>query len=90
MNIHARPGSRVKFIGYISGDNYYDSLETKKAKLKVGNIYTIKGIDVSTWKSYVYLNGYRTGFNTIMFEDYTTIDEIKEICSTLGEEKFHQ
>lgn len=68
MNIHSKPGTKVKFI---------DKNGTKQDKkyaskiLNIEDVYTVKSIEVHRWVSYVTLEEVPNHeFNTVMFEDY--------------------
>lgn len=66
MDIYSPIGSKVKFVGQ-HGSN--EDLFKAHRILHVGCEYTITNIDVGSWVTYVYLDGYVERFNSVMFEN---------------------
>lgn len=67
MDIYAKLGTKVKFTGEGGYDN---DRHFAFSHMDVGEVYTVKGITVGNWLSYVEfeeLPGNR--FNTVMFEE---------------------
>lgn len=67
MDIYAKPGTKVKYLG----KNGYDA-ERERAKefLEVGAVLTVKEIDVHSWVSYALFEEVPgVWFNTVMFEE---------------------
>lgn len=65
MNIYAPPGSEVRYLD----KNGYDIQRenAKKAGLVKGEIYIVSDIEVGRSSSVVFLEGFKDGFNTVMF-----------------------
>lgn len=64
MDIYAKPGTKVVFTGLNGGD--FDQESARKV-LVIGKSYTVKEIEVGSWRSDVYLEGFERSFNTVMF-----------------------
>lgn len=67
MNIYARPGYKVRFLGKNGFDN---DLIKAFEHLEKGAVYTVAAIEVGNWSSVVWFEENPTvAFNTVMFED---------------------
>ena len=66
MDIYSKPGTKVTYLGR----NGYDyQRENADKVLKVGQIYTVKSIDVHSCKSYVKFEEIPDQtFNSVMFD----------------------
>ena len=68
MNIHAKPGSRVRYCNFQSGrhDDYMDC----ERFLYRNAVYTVEKVAVGRFRSEVWLVEVEgRSFNTVMFED---------------------
>ena len=65
MNIYTQPGRKVT-VTENTIRNGFDHDPAKKL-LVVGEIYTVKKIDVVGWSSKVYLEELDGGFDTVLF-----------------------
>lgn len=87
MDIHAEPGTKVKF----TGENGYDNdRHIAFSHMDVGEVFTVKNIYVGSWVSYVEfeeLPGIR--FNTVMFEEVETkptlMDSLENFAKAMQE-----
>jgi len=66
MDIYSVSGTKVMFLDKNGSD--YDRVEAEKV-LKVGQIYTIVDIQVSSWISHVKLEEVSGRFNSVMFDN---------------------
>lgn len=67
MNIYSQPGTKVIFLDKNGTDS---DRENAERILKVGQIYTVKSINVQSWISYVTLKEVPNRmFNSVMFEN---------------------
>ena len=67
MNIYSKPGTKVTFLDK-NGNDWQRAAASKI--FKVGQIYTIKNIDVHSWVSYVEFEECPgKTFNSVMFDD---------------------
>jgi hypothetical protein len=64
MALDTPRGASVEFIGKNGTDH---ELKAAMAVLTVGDIYTVRRVEVGDWSSKVYLTGYDTPFNTVHF-----------------------
>lgn len=64
MDIYAKPGTKVVFTGLNGRDS--DQQSARKV-LVIGKTYIVKHIEVGSWQSDVYLEGFDRSFNTVMF-----------------------
>ncbi len=68
MNIYAKSGSKVVFLGRNGHDTEAD--DAKDLGLVTGETYTVESTEVDDWSSYVKLREFENkSFNTVMFED---------------------
>lgn len=69
MNIFTtKIGDKVRFLNV----NGYEINRTNaiEAGLKEGNTYIVSGLDIGSWSSDVFLEGFgNTPFNTVMFDN---------------------
>lgn len=67
MDIYAKPGTKVRFTG-LGG---YDTQQANARKyINVGDILTVKKIEVGSWSSSVCFEEWpHNNFNTVMFEE---------------------
>lgn len=87
MDIHAEPGTKVKF----TGENGYDNdRHVAFSHMDVGDVFTVKDIDIGNWISHVEfeeLPGIR--FNTVMFEEVedksSFVESIDEFSKAMQE-----
>ena len=67
MDIQAKPGTKVKFIGKGSYDN---DMHNAFDHMDVGEVFTVKNIDIDPWISHVEFEELPgITFNTVMFEE---------------------
>jgi hypothetical protein len=68
MNIYAIPGSKVVFLnknGYEFQRDYANA-----CGLEEGGVYIVRGTNVGQSSTLVYLEGFTTGFNSVMFDNF--------------------
>lgn len=72
MDISAKPGTKVRFTGY----GGYDTQQANARKyIHVGDILTVKRIEVGGWSSSVCFDEWpHNQFNTVMFEEVQDAD----------------
>lgn len=71
-----KPGSKIRF-SYPNNGYDYEILEASKL-LTVGNIYIVKSVDIHSSSTEIYLEGFHSCFNCVMFSDvkeYTSFSE---------------
>ena len=69
MNIYAKKGDKVKYIGLDQDQINYGLGRDPRELLVVGSDYFVEYTDVGNWSSTVKLQGFEGEFNTVGFED---------------------
>jgi hypothetical protein len=70
MEIHAKRGDRVRFLGASDCQVTYYANDDPRTVLKAGDIYTVHHTSVCNWHTDVYLSGFPgKRFNSVCFED---------------------
>lgn len=64
MSLHSRPGDIVVFDGQ---GGYDHEVSEAKAFLELGKCYEVESISIGSWSSVVWVKGFNTGFNTVLF-----------------------
>ncbi len=68
MNIHAKHGDKVKYVGCSDEQIRFGNCDDPKGILKEGDIYTVAFVEIHSWHSKVHLEGYEDlGFNSVCF-----------------------
>ena len=65
MNIYSAKGTKVIFDNPDAGYDY--DQELAKKHLKVGNVYTVEFTEVFDSSTTVYFEGFKSGFNSVLF-----------------------
>lgn len=84
MDIYARPGSKVIFLG--EGGTEYDRNDARNW-LKVGWEYTVERVNIGNFRSSVALEGIPGSFNTVMFSDANRRERliVDKVINLVGE-----
>lgn len=70
MDIYAKKGAKVKYVGTCDEAVKWGSNTDPRGLLSEGEIYTVDHTEVHTWHTKVYLEGVDGKFNSTAFEDY--------------------
>ncbi|PZT57722.1 hypothetical protein [Paenibacillus silvae] len=71
MNIHWPKGTKVRFCNRGGWDGEY---EQAAQILKHGEVYVVRRINVYQSSSEVFLEGFKEGFNSVLFEDVYEVE----------------
>jgi len=70
MNIYAKNGDRVKYIGCDDSQMNYGGNDDPRDILVIGGTYSISKTEVHSWHTKIYLIGLeKYKFNSVCFED---------------------
>ena len=61
-------GKKVTFTGCSEEQRKWGSYTGDISKLKVGNKYKVKDVEIHTWHTKVFLEGIEGSFNSVCFE----------------------
>ena len=69
MRLTTEPGEKVLFTGK-NGTDYDQAVA--QSLLTIGEVYTVRALNVGNWHSEVFFEGLFVGFNSVMFDNFYT------------------
>jgi hypothetical protein len=63
-----KPGDKVIFVGCSVDQINWGSNDDPNEVLSIGAVYTISKVDVHSWHTKIYLEGFAGKFNSVCFE----------------------